>query len=763
MAHPHNHLVILIVSFFVCFSAGEGIAGIESLDFNKRSKINADIPAMIYADDVNYDQSLGVLTAKGHVEVEQEGRILEADQISYHEKTDLVVASGNVRLREPTGDVSFAEYLELKGDLKEGLSQQARLLLSGNERFTAGSLRKKAGGKRTEMENVSYTPCERCKDHPENPPLWSIQAKQIVKDVEAGEMTYVDANLMIAGASVCHLPYLTTSLKRRSGFLMPTAGTSGDLGTFVGVPYYWVLGKTSGDQDLTFTPYVTSKRHIILALDYRKRFQDGKLRLSGSTNFSPESRWVQAQPPAAQKEKIPDIRGHFFAEGEFHLNERWRIKFQEQRLSDKSYSRSRFFLNTQPETAMHTAHPVLESRYVAERFSESDFFSAQAIHYMGLKASDRQRKTPVVLPVIAYDSGLLPLGRQSFISFQGNAMNLYRREGDRSRRILVKGDWFFPYINGVGQVFSFFSSLRGDLYDTDLYQNQTVKHQGVTARIFPQAGIEWRWPFAHQSLPLVVEPIVQLVTSPQGTPSTKIPNEDCRGYQFDETSLLLPNRLPGYDLLDYGSRLSYGGQILYRSRNMGTFLFFMGQSYAFTHPHPEFKGTGIDHHLSDYVGRILWSGFDGMLHINQRFRLDREKLRTRLSESEIIVGPALFNVSINYLLLRPSALIPNLKAVEQISLGLSSQFHKFWTLSTSFSFDKDTAATQWKSLSHGVGVAYQDECLTAKLDLLRTYYRYRDVKPGYTFLFSIVFKNLGGVSYQPSEKTGLHPKKNIFR
>jgi LPS-assembly protein len=762
VAHPHNGLIIALVGLLSCFLAGQSISAIESLEPPKRAKINAETPAMLYADDVNYDQNLGLLTAKGHVAVEQEGWVLEADQVSYHEQTDLVVASGNVRLQEPTGDVSFAEYVELKGNLKEGLVRQARLLLSDNARFTARSLTRKAGGKRTEMEQVSYTPCERCKDHPEEPPLWSIQAKQIIKDVEAGEINYVDANLMFLNVPVGYLPYLKTSLKRRSGFLTPTAGVSGELGTFVGVPYYWVLDNASGDQDLTFTPYLSSKRHVIFGLDYRRRFQEGKLRLTGSANFSPESSWVQSQPLPPQREKIPDIRGHFFAEGEFHVNEHWRIKFQEQQLSDKSYSRSRFFLNTQPETALYTSHPVLESHYVAERFSESAFFSAQAIHYMGLKASDRQRKSPVIFPVIAYDSGLISLGTQSFMSFQGNAMNLYRREGDRSRRVLLKADWFFPYINQMGQAFSFFSSLRGDLYDTDLYQQQRIKHQGVTTRFFPQAGVEWRWPFAHQSLPLVIEPIVQVVTSPQGTPSSKIPNEDCRGYQFDETSLLLPNRLPGYDLLDYGSRVSYGGQILYRSEQMGTFLFFMGQSYAFTHPHPEFQGTGIDHHLSDYVGRILWSGFEGMLHINQRFRLDREHFHTRLSETEVIVGPAIFNVSVNYLLLKPSALTPALKAVEQISCGISSQFHKFWTLSASFSFDKDSVAKDWKSLSHGVGVGYQDECLTSKVELLRTYYRYRDIKPGYTFLFSIVFKNLGGVSYQPSEGAGSQRKKNIF-
>ncbi len=37
-----------------------------------------------------------------------------------------------------------------------------------------------------------------------------------------------------------------------------------------------------------------------------------------------------------------------------------------------------------------------------------------------------------------------------------------------------------------------------------------------------------------------------------------IPNEDSQGFEFDETSLFVPNRLPGYDRVDSGQRVDYG-------------------------------------------------------------------------------------------------------------------------------------------------------------------------------------------------------------
>jgi LPS-assembly protein len=67
--------------------------------------------ALISADSLTYDEGLGIVTARGHVEISQEGRVLVADSISYNVNTDVVTASGNVALVETTGDVFFANYM----------------------------------------------------------------------------------------------------------------------------------------------------------------------------------------------------------------------------------------------------------------------------------------------------------------------------------------------------------------------------------------------------------------------------------------------------------------------------------------------------------------------------------------------------------------------------------------------------------------------------------------------------------------------------
>jgi TolC family type I secretion outer membrane protein len=81
------------------------------------------------ADEVLYDNDLGVATARGPVEFSHGERLLRADQISYNLRKEVVIAAGNVSIVEPSGEVVFADRLDLTGDMKNGLAQEMRTVL----------------------------------------------------------------------------------------------------------------------------------------------------------------------------------------------------------------------------------------------------------------------------------------------------------------------------------------------------------------------------------------------------------------------------------------------------------------------------------------------------------------------------------------------------------------------------------------------------------------------------------------------------------
>ena len=116
-------------------------------------------PVLLSADEITHDQKLGVVVAKGNVEIEQAGRILMADSVTYNQRENTVIASGNVSLLEPSGEVIFAEYMELRDDLKEGIVRGIRILLADDSRMAAAGARR-SGGNLTRMTKAIFSPCK---------------------------------------------------------------------------------------------------------------------------------------------------------------------------------------------------------------------------------------------------------------------------------------------------------------------------------------------------------------------------------------------------------------------------------------------------------------------------------------------------------------------------------------------------------------------------------------------------------------------------
>ena len=83
--------------------------------------VSRDEPVTFSADEVEYDKERALVSARGHVEAWQGGRVVRADQITFDRNAGVVAASGNVVLLEPDGQVLFADYAELTRDMSQGI------------------------------------------------------------------------------------------------------------------------------------------------------------------------------------------------------------------------------------------------------------------------------------------------------------------------------------------------------------------------------------------------------------------------------------------------------------------------------------------------------------------------------------------------------------------------------------------------------------------------------------------------------------------
>ena len=66
--------------------------------------------------------------------------------------------------------------------------------------------------------------------------------------------------------------------------------------------------------------------------------------------------------------------------------------------------------------------------------------------------------------------------------------------------------------------------------------------------MIPRATLHWSWPFIGElfGLSQVIEPVAMATLATTGNNDDDIPNEDSQDFEFDDTSLLEPNRFPGW-------------------------------------------------------------------------------------------------------------------------------------------------------------------------------------------------------------------------
>lgn len=679
--------------------------------------VEPDVPVLMTADELNFDEDLGTATARGNVEIVQGERILNADAVSYNQRDDVVTASGNVVLLEPTGEVLFAEYAELTDDMREGFLRGFRMLLTDDSRLAAVSAQRR-GGVETELTRAAYSPCVNCTGF-DDEPLWQVKARRVIHNAEDREVVYRDATLELLGVPVLYTPYLShpdPSVKRKTGLLTPTFGVSSLLGTSIQVPYFWAIDE---DKDLTLDPILSTDGLPVVSGEYRQRFADGEhyTRLSGTRDDA-----------LADQDRF---RGHIDSETRFSINDLWRWGLDVKLASDDTYRQRYGFGN--PDT--------LTNHLFFEGFGERSYAVGEAYYFQGLRQEDEQDQIPVVLPKLDYNYISEPNSFGGMTTMDANFQALTREEGATSQRISITPGWQISHTDSIGSITSFRTSLQSDLYNTGDVSTTAGVSDGVYGRLFPQAIVTWRYPWVRKigTSSQILEPLTALVLSPNGGNSNKIPNEDSRSSEFDETNLFSANRFSGNDRVDGGQRVVYGLRTGLFGSSGGATTLIVGQSYRFRDSSPFENGSGLEDQFSDIVASLQVSP-GRYLDLLYKTRFDKDSFRARRTEISTTAGPRALKLDLNYVFFDQTN---EFSDREEVTAGLTSQITEQWSARINTRRD---LTSNGGTLSYGASLFYECDCMDFELKYQRNFTRDRDVPPTEALTFRIIFESLGQVS-----------------
>ncbi|CAA7614659.1 LPS-assembly protein LptD [Magnetospirillum sp. UT-4] len=694
-------------------------------------------PVDLTADQIVHDRELGIVTAVGRVEIVQSGRTLVADNVSYNLKQDIISAAGNITLMEPTGDIVTAEYFELTGDFKDGVARQIRILLSDNSRMAAATATR-VGGDRTDLDKGVYTACEPCRKRPDRRPLWEAKAERIIHNQADQSIEYRDAWIEFAGVPVMYTPYLShpdPTVKRKSGFLVPTAGLSSNLGASLTTPYYWAI---AANQDATFTPrflfpsatttetpgLVESNNNIlqrmVLAGEHRWRGMDGEMLSEASLTSDKHT---------------GKLRGHLDATGKFDLDRTWRAGYQIQRASDATYTSLYNF-------PINARRPWLTTRPYVEGFGRTNYAMAEGFAFQSLRSIDEPDQSPLVLPHAVYSHVGQPGDKGGYWTFDADTLAYARTEGTDAARMVTRTAWQRPFIGRSGDITTLTTSLRADAYKSDF--TTAGAESGTSGRVVPQVAADWRMPFVRNSptFTQTVEPLAMVAFSPNGGNPAKIPNEDSAGFDPDEINILRADRMPGLDRVEGGARGAYGLRWSGYPARGGYIAAQAAQGWRAHADSTYGPGSGFAGNLSDYVGRLDVSPNANLAFLN-RFRLDKDNLELRRNETTVSAGPPLLRASLSYLMFeRTDETSETFNRRHAIGASLSAAITQYWSAYGTIAYDLTDGAgpVGWTAR-----LAYSDECFAFLTNLRKIYVHDADVLAGYELTFNVVFKTLGDV------------------
>jgi LPS-assembly protein len=310
--------------------------------FDGETKNNSD-NFKINFNKSTYNENNLTLSSKGDITIEDKNKnlLIKSDEIIFDRKNDFLLIKGNVKVHETAKDYTYEsekitidrKHDIIKSETKSTIKDRFKNILSVNKfelnkgiikikdlnfkdfednSFNLDSAQIDTASNEllgkdilvnlsnltfdkeneprikgnaisyndniTEISKGVFTPCKKT----EKCPPWQLSAEKIKHNKTKKTISYENVWLKIYDKPVVYLPkffHPDPTVKRQSGFLMPSFKTSLNNSTFLSVPYYKAL---SHDKDITFTPRFYAKDQLLIQTEYRAISKNSK----SNTDFS---------------------------------------------------------------------------------------------------------------------------------------------------------------------------------------------------------------------------------------------------------------------------------------------------------------------------------------------------------------------------------------------------------------------------------------------------------------------------------------------
>lgn len=256
------------------------------------------------------------------ISIEGDVEIRRADQLLRTERLDYDSGSGDYAVSTPMTYQDAGVLVAASsgsGNIDKGTADFADvryqfLASRGNGRAERIQI---LDPERSRLERMSFSTCDL------DDPDWELRARQIDIDQETGVGKARNATLYFHGFPLLYLPYgeFPIDERRKSGFLLPTVGSSNSGGLDLTLPYYLNLAP---NYDMTLYPRIIGSRGYMLGAEFRYLLGT-RHRGEVFGTYLPDD------------DKHGDSRGYFELKHYSQLNDQWWFDADIRQVSDDRY------------------------------------------------------------------------------------------------------------------------------------------------------------------------------------------------------------------------------------------------------------------------------------------------------------------------------------------------------------------------------------------------------------------------------------------
>ncbi len=732
---------------------------------------NKAAPLLLQADDLIYDNRNNRVIARGHVEIYQDENILFADEIIYDKTANTLSAIGNVRLKEADGSVVNAERLQLKADFRDGFVRSLTALTEDDTRVGAANAYKKDN--QTVYEKGVLTTCKPCEANPDAAPAWRVKASRVVRNHDEHEFYFENAVFEAYGIPVAWVPYFyipDNTSQQNSGFLAPQYSYhSSTTGYSFGIPYYYAA---SPNYDLTLTPTFTTQAGYLMEADWRQKLWNGayEVKLYGSYDRTADNFWGDR-----------NWRGSAESKGDFEVNKYWHFGWNAIIESDQTFRR---FYN-------------IDSIYAYQRVStvyltgmaDRNYFNISVSRYgnlLGPQNFDWQSYTyttksvtTTAYPTIDYNYVHNKPVFGGELSFDVNAValsindpaqsysipNLANVTQSNTQHLATDAQWRRTFKDGLGQVYTPFVFVRGDVYNVSSFQQNNIAEPANTfTRELAGIGLDYRYPFiAHtENVSHVIEPVAQIIARAGEANNKLVPITDAQSLIFDDTLLFDINKFSGWDQIETGTRANYGVQYTASSNSGISVRTTVGESIQITGPNAYslntiYQGSGLDKVRSDYVAGA-YVDYKNMVRGIAQLRINEKDGSVDNQSYTLQTKLGFLQAGASYEAIGAQPTLGFLTARQEVSgfgaLKITDDVSIFGDARYDFELGQ--------FIRNSAGVQYANDCVIYSLAYQQTNVQIQDIKPDTAVVLRVGFKGFGQQTV-PTSIYDLSPEASAYR